>query len=248
LSEATVDFLWARRRRIVEAGDEAPNRSERRKAQAREARTLWEGPYKKNKAFDEIRSTLGEMAPGHRFCMYCEYNHGRTIDHFCPIDHDPTRAFAWDNYLWSCGICNSEFKGPRFPLDRDGRPLLINPTRDDPREHLGFAPRYGKLVGRTPKGAATIEVLGFDRRGDLDATRLWAWRSVQRCLVDFHEACAGGDTVRSLEVQRDLCKHPHASLLSLLIEILQKPGGALLVAEKRCPAIIAAYPEIRDWV
>lgn len=248
LSAATMDFLWRRRLRVVEAGDKAARPSERQEAQYEEAKSLWQGSYKDNKAFDEIRATLKVMAPGHQFCMYCEYDHGSTIDHFCPMERDPTRAFTWENQLWSCATCNSTFKGTQFPLDQNGAPLLINPTRDDPREHLAFLPRSGKLAGRTPKGDKTIKILGFDRRGNLDSTRSFAWRSMQRCLVSFDEACRSGDTVRALEAQRDLCLHPHASLLSLLIEILDKPGGALLVQEPRCAAILGAYPEIRGWV
>jgi uncharacterized protein (TIGR02646 family) len=248
LSKKTVDFLWARRLRIVDAGDRAARQSERKAAQYAEAHALWEGSYKKNKAFDEIRSTLRGMAPGHEFCMYCEHNHGNAIDHFCPVEKDPTRAFSWDNYLWSCSICNTDFKGTQFPVDRNGVPLLINPTRDDPREHLSFAPRSGKLLGRTPRGAKTIEILGFDRRGNLDKTRSLAWSAVQRCLVSYDEARRASDMVRASEVERDLRKQQHASLLAMLIEVLEKPGGALLVTETRCSAILAAYPEVRGWV
>ncbi|MEO5727790.1 MAG: HNH endonuclease [Byssovorax sp.] len=188
------------------------------------------------------------MAPGHEFCMYCEYDHGSAIEHFAPMEKYPTSAFAWDNYLLSCSDCNSKYKGTQFPLDERGLPLLVNPTREEPREHIEFSPRSGKLSGCTPKGNTTIDVLGFDRRGNLDKTRLFAWRSVQRCLVSYDEACTEGNWVRALEVQRDLCQHPHASLLSLLIEVLGKPGGALLVAERRCGPILAAYPEIGTWI
>ena len=91
-------------------------------------------------------------------------------------------------------FCNSNYKGNGFPLDDKGLPLLINPTRDEPREHIEFSPRSGKLSGRTPKGDTTIDVLGFDRRGNLDKTRLFAWRSVQCCLVSYYEACTEGNS------------------------------------------------------
>jgi hypothetical protein len=113
---------------------------------------------------------------------------------------------------------------------------------------MELLPRFGKLKGLTPKGSKTIEILGFDRRGDLDRTRALAWRSVQRLLVSFDDACATGDWIKALEAQHDLCRQPHSSVLSVLINILDKPGGALLVQEPRCGAILAAYPEIRDWV
>ncbi|MFS8064844.1 MAG: hypothetical protein ACMG6S_00605 [Byssovorax sp.] len=248
LSETTLDFLWKRRLRIVEAGDKAPRQSERRAAQYKEADDLWGGSYKSNKAFEEIRTTLRAMAPGHELCMYCEYIHGNAIEHFAPMEKYPTSAFAWDNYLWSCTDCNSKYKGTQFPLDERGLPLLVNPTRDEPREHIGVSPLSGKVTGLTAKGSRTIKVLGFDRRGYLEKSRSSAWRAIQHYLVSYDEACTEGDEVRAMVVKTDLCQYPHASLLSLLIEVLEKPGGALLVAERRCGPILATYPEIKSWI
>lgn len=247
LSQETLGVLWERRCKVVDAGARPMKPGEREEAQYGEAKRLWK--QKQNKAFDEIRSALrDDMAPGHGYCMYCEWSHGDTIDHYRPMEKYPTRAFEWDNYLWSCARCNSGFKKTQFPLDKDGLPLLINPTRDDPRAHLDFLPRSGKLEGRTPKGDETISILGFDRRGELDNTRAFAFRNVQRLIVNYEEACAKDDGTRALEIQHDLCCHPHASLLSVLVEILGKPGGTLLVQEPRCAAILAAYPQIRSWV
>lgn len=67
LSQETIDFLWARRQRVVEAGDNAARESDRKTAQYAEAHKLWGGSYKQNKAFDEIREKLRDMAPGHGF-------------------------------------------------------------------------------------------------------------------------------------------------------------------------------------
>src|SRR5262249_18195858 len=150
-------------------------------------------------------------------------------------------------YLWSCSICNSNYKGEQFPLDPNGSPLLVDPTRDDPRVHLSFTPHDGRLVGRTSKGNKTIEVLGFDRRRNLDRTRSAAWRAVQTPLLAHEAACAKGDSTQAIEAQRDLCCHPHASLLSVLIELLESPGGATFV-DPRCAAVIQNHPEIRRWV
>jgi 5-methylcytosine-specific restriction endonuclease McrA len=115
LSESTTEFLWKRRLRVVDAGEKAVPPTQRQQAQVKEAHKLWEGGYKDTLAFDEIRAILRDMAPGHGFCMYCEYSAGNSIDHFWPINVDPTRAFAWDNYIWSCSVCNSDFKGTKFP-------------------------------------------------------------------------------------------------------------------------------------
>lgn len=247
LSEETMGFLWERRLRVVEAGDKVPP-DQRAKAQYNEAQRLWRGAYKTNRAFDEIRSALCAMAPGHEYCMYCEFDHGSTIDHFCPVDIEPAWAFNWDNYIWSCSICNSVFKGTKFPRDKKGLSLLVNPVRDNPREHLQFTPTDGKLVGCTRKGEETVKVLGFDRRGNLDATRKLAWRNVQRLIADYADARVAGDAERALAAKNDLCSHPHGSLLGVLIDVLGKPGGNLLVQAPHCGAILAAHPEIRSWL
>lgn len=245
LSDATTDFLWARRLKVVRAGDERPK--DRSDAQYQEANRPWD--QQRNLAFDEIKTKLRDaMSPGHGLCMYCEDSAGSTIDHYRPRQLYPTRSFEWDNLLWSCSICNTTYKGAQFPLDARGLPLLIDPTRDDPSEHLTLAPRTGKLEGRTPKGQSTIRVLGFDRRGHLDQRRAMTWRSVQRLLVDFDDSATRGDFRAALAAQKDLCHYPHASVLNVLIETLAKPRGALLVQEKRCEDILARYPEIRDWV
>jgi uncharacterized protein (TIGR02646 family) len=243
LSEAAMVFLWERRLLVVEAGDKDPG--QRANAQYIKASALWNA--KDNKAFKEIRAVLRLMAPGHEFCVYCELDHGSTIDHFCPMDEDPTLAFAWDNYFLACFDCNSVYKRTQFPRDRNGVPLLVHPVRDDPREHLQFTPADGKVLGCTPKGEETVKVLGFDRRGNLDGTRKWAWRNVQRLIVDYADACAANDDARALAAQHDLCRHPHGSLLGVLVDVIGKPGGNLLVQEPRCAAILAAYPEIRSW-
>jgi len=247
LSAATMDFLWERRLRVVAAGDKAPPH-QRTEAQYVEAEKLWQGSYKKNAAFNEIRDVLRAMAPGHEFCVYCELDHASTIDHFCPMEKDPTLAFAWDNYFLSCFDCNSVYKRTQFPRDEKGVSLLVHPVRDDPREHLLFTPADGKVVGCTRKGAETVKVLGFDRRGNLDATRRSAWRNVQRLIVDYGEACAADDAGRALAAQHDLCCHPHASLLAVLVDVIDRPGGNLIVREPRCAGIVATYPEIRGWV
>jgi uncharacterized protein (TIGR02646 family) len=245
LSAETIDFLWERRLRVVEAGDRAAQPGDREGAQQEEAARLWR--LKENKAFSEIRAALCTMAPGHEYCMYCEHSIGDAIDHFRPLSKYPTLAFSWDNYLWSCSICNSTYKAEQFPLDGRGLPLLIDPTRDHPRAHLAFSPHDGRLVGITPKGDKTVQVLGFDRRKNLDRTRAAAWRAVQRLVLDHDDACVKGDTTRAIEAQRDLCSHPHASLLAVLVELSTSRRGVACI-DPRCAAAIADHPEMRSWV
>lgn len=104
----------------------------------------------------------------------------------------------WTNLLPSCVSCNRvrtlkvwdsrqnlvetlAGKGNKFPVKkgtkraskpsrvRYERPLLLDPTRDDPAKHLEFTdegfvrPRLGPTERNTPKGETTIEVMALSR-------------------------------------------------------------------------------------
>ena len=116
-------------------------------------------------------------------------------------------AYVWENLLPSCELCNrrrkdrptwdqaepgtTSGKGDRFPLadeatramDPSGdlaaeARLLIDPTHDDPEEHITFTltghavPREGSAMG-----AASIEVYHLNRR------RLRSWRQAHIALA-----------------------------------------------------------------
>jgi hypothetical protein len=97
-------------------------------------------------------------------------------------DHYWWLAYEWSNHFASCATCN-RLKGPRFPvagqrapllatgeaLDAE-QPLLLDPFRDVPQEHLVFD-ENGEVAGRTERGRVTIEVLGLNRAWLLDARR-----------------------------------------------------------------------------
>ncbi|MBO7832514.1 AAA family ATPase [Burkholderia pseudomallei] len=103
-------------------------------------------------------------------------------------------ATEWSNLLISCPDCNRRrshtddvgdkiFSGKanRFPLvDESVRafgpedsleresPLLLDPCRDDPNEHLVFD-WNGRVASDTPRGQTTIAVLGLNRQALLEA-------------------------------------------------------------------------------
>ena len=115
-------------------------------------------------------------------------------------------ASDWDNLLTSCVDCNRvrshagerSGKGSRFPLadeakrafapglEADEEPLLLNPCRDQPSEHLVFD-EHGSVVSDTPRGQATISVLGLNRRSLVDARKrsVVKARSIVRALDDL---------------------------------------------------------------
>lgn len=83
-------------------------------------------------------------------------------------------AYDWSNYLLACIRCNSGWKKNQFPisgpaasnkrqLSAEGH-LLINPFDTNPEPHFAFDAHTGQIRGVTPRGIATIEVCGLDRR------------------------------------------------------------------------------------
>jgi uncharacterized protein (TIGR02646 family) len=101
-------------------------------------------------------------------------------------------SWTWKNLLFACGPCNRQHKGTRFPLAPGSKPLkpwrqppgreqplLLDPAKDDPLQHLRFEPyrERGKQYWRpnprngSARGFKTIQVLGLDRQGLIDLYR-----------------------------------------------------------------------------
>lgn len=125
---------------------------------------------RQTKAVGTVLKTLQGMMGARERCMYCVDSHGSDIDHFRPKARNPARAFQWSNMLLCCAECG-RFKGSQFPM-ANRRPLLIDPTAEDPWQHLDFDPDTGNLSARfdmcandwSAKGTKTVEVLRLDRR------------------------------------------------------------------------------------
>jgi uncharacterized protein (TIGR02646 family) len=140
-----------------------------------------------------------------RKCAWCEMHlreSGNPLDHMRPkaAVHDRTRkkiaggywwlTWTWENVLRTCGTCNDqEHKGNYFvlfdetkrlqPSERppgEERPLLIDPTREDPLDFIEFRVGYDGLWRPFPRAAIgeentrraieTIDVFGLNK-GDL---------------------------------------------------------------------------------
>ncbi len=98
-------------------------------------------------------------------------------------------AYDWQNLLPSCTCCNQATdingkkvgKHSRFPVagshatspeqSSQESPLLINPTVDDPGEHLTINVGDGILSGLTDRGEMSIKVLGLNHRAQLPEER-----------------------------------------------------------------------------
>ncbi len=132
----------------------------------------------------QVKDALVKMFHGK--CAYCEskitvVTYG-AIEHFFPKSEYVDLTFAWSNLLLSCDVCNDAgHKGAKFPLDRHGQPLLIDPTDGitNPNTHLEFAwdavAGLASVDGRDDRGK-TIEDI-FDLNGRHGRTELIAHRS-----------------------------------------------------------------------
>ncbi|MCI0461002.1 MAG: hypothetical protein L0Z62_28985 [Gemmataceae bacterium] len=143
--------------------------------------------------------------------MFCEDSRGSDIDHFWPLAHYQERTFVWLNLLFACAECN-RVKGDQFALDATGRPLLIDPTAEDPWDYLFYDSRTGNLTARFepttkrehPKGKHTtdasvlplnIEPVTEGRRRIQRNLR----RAVERCLEQLTQGADSAAAAKQLQ-------------------------------------------------
>jgi uncharacterized protein (TIGR02646 family) len=208
------------------------------------AKALWKN---KNKTtFGKIRKILKEMASGLERCMYCEDSHGTDIEHFWPKSKYPARAFDWLNYLLACSTCNSNFKRTQFPLDGNDAPLLIDPSVDDPHDHLQLSPSTGKYVSVGDKGDQSIIVYGLDRYL-LEQARCDAWVSIQLHIEAYDDAVSAGDQALANRLQAVTCNLQQSGVLIELLHVANGHHGHNLL-RPRCLAAIQSRPEIQTWL
>ncbi len=129
----------------------------------------------------------------HKKCCYCErklhWKRESDVEHFRPkssvkehVSHKGYwwLAYEWDNYLFSCKICNSDYKSNRFPLLPGGKrmvakgdgdltaekPVLIHPIDEDPESFIRFEWKESKGI--------LVKAVGTDgdNRGDCTVNRL----------------------------------------------------------------------------
>lgn len=126
---------------------------------------------KMRKVFAILQSMMGVR----QRCMYCLDSHGCDIEHFRPKSPYPKWMFKWNNLLLCCTECG-RIKGSQFPLD-GRRPMLVDPTKEEPWDYLDFDPIMGNIMARYDlqsddyfaKGQQTVIVLQLDRREALQA-------------------------------------------------------------------------------
>ncbi|MGP3952835.1 hypothetical protein [Streptomyces sp. 7N604] len=195
-------------------------------------------------AKDEIRGLLAQMAPGVLRCMYCLDSMGTDIDHFIPKSRVALRTFCWHNHLLACSHCNSNLKRDAYPCDVFGQCLLIDPSVDDPADHLRLDPVTGEYHASTPsgepsvKGEVSIRVFGLNRY-ELRQGRWSAYIKCQTMLVSWYQKFHAGDHDRAEEIALALCHEPFADVLRFLETAASLPYASAALGDDLADALAA---------
>ncbi|WP_018686164.1 HNH endonuclease [Actinokineospora enzanensis] len=216
-------------------------RTAARKEQTTRARTTW-------RSRSTLRQSLGthlrEFAPGRERCMYCGDNQGTDIDHFSPIALTPLLTFVWTNHLLACSVCNSHHKRDRFPRDKRGRPLLLDPTVDDPFDHLALSLTLGRYRPLTERGAVTEQVCGLNR-DILTRGRQNARTTLGYLLERWESARRTGDTETMRQVVQTVREQPFADVVQAMLRYSDRPGAADVFADQPEVLRVLRDPSIR---
>ncbi|MDI6104441.1 hypothetical protein QLQ12_38220 [Actinoplanes sp. NEAU-A12] len=191
------------------------------------ARDIWHRRSTRTYVITPVRAVLKEMAPGAERCMYCGDNQGTDIDHHEPLARNPLRTFDWLNHLLACSHCNSHHKRDRYPVDEHGLPLLIDPSAEDPFEHLMLSLSAGEYVPLTGKGGRSIEVFGLNRP-ILARGRVQAYQVVVMCLRLWPDAAAGKGAYHPESLIGIIREQPCADVCQAMLRQVGLPGAAVI--------------------
>ncbi len=206
------------------------------------ARAAW---HRAKPEKDGLRLALGDLAHRPSYCMYCLDSYGTDVDHFHPLHLAPQLTFVWENHLLACAFCNSHSKRDQFPLGAAGAPLLLDPTREDPGEHLTVL-SSGLYLGLTVKGSATIDVLRLNDRSSVTGARAKVLAQVIGILESAHRD--GRDIVKSDLDQLEVFLHvdvahlfTHAIHRGDLVQV-PRTKGLSNYAIRQLPFLQRAFP------
>ncbi|MEH0423553.1 HNH endonuclease [Streptomyces sp. B21-083] len=209
------------------------------------AKNLWAGGTARRQVRPSLVTGLAEMAHGHQRCMYCGDSQGTDVDHFEPKSRAPLRTFDWLNHLYACSFCNSFEKGNRFPTAPDGSPLLVDPTAEDPLDHLRLVLPLGEYQGLTERGWSCIDVFGLNRRPVLIKGRRDAYTTAKHSITLWRLARDMGQNDLTREIVQVAWNRPLADVLVSMFHQSEHPAAeALFVGEEDILALLRD-PELR---
>jgi hypothetical protein len=142
-----------------------------------------------------LRSLCGEG----ELCMYCSSNEPSQVEHYRPLSVFPYLAFHYENYLWTCDICNRTHKGERFPPDTEPGEQILNPLEDNVWDYFFLSEQNGRLIRKfdpalndfVPRATSTCNVVGVDR-DNVQTKRQHRFRRLRKDVEDLlHKFQAG---------------------------------------------------------
>lgn len=191
-----------------------------------------------SRALQAIEIALKAMASGIERCMYCDEGHGHQIEHFRPKAHYVGETFRWSNMLWVCGECNAD-KNASFDDQ------ILNPTLDDPLEHLKLAFHEGRFKTRkkSPRGKITLERLTRLDKQVLIKGRKNAFDLIRVLLESFPNS--GAET--RAKIRHIVVNAPFGSVFAAVLRASRERDAAKVLGPDFM-SILARYPEIYDWL
>lgn len=208
--------------------------------------SLWDSDVIRREVRAPVREVLSKMAPGIDNCMYCGKFMGNDVEHYEPKSLNPLRTFCWYNHLLVCAECN-RIKGNRFKPDDLGQPLLIDPTCEDPFDHMHLVLSTGEYKGWTKKGKYTVDLLKLNSRR-LAEGRAWAFGNSLTLVRGWKHAFEDGDQGEVLRIVRGIWEQPFADVWQAMLRQAVHPDADLffrgmsdLLDLLRRPALRAAF-------
>ena len=135
-----------------------------------------ENKYKIKYNTDSVNKALDDMYGD--FCCYCEgritVTGYKRIEHRKPRSKFPELCYEWSNLHTSCEVCN----GNKSELWSSDNPI-IDPSEDNPKEHLEFKKSFIVERNNSLRGKTTIEHVCLNREKLEEARR----RILQRMFI-----------------------------------------------------------------
>jgi HNH endonuclease len=111
------------------------------------------------------------------YCEYCRSPGKYSTDSFT-VDHVKPRQAGGENTLdnlaWACLGCNGHKHTKTDDVDPETgeKVALFNPRQQVWTEHFGWSEDFTEVIGKTPCGRATVNVLRLNRTGLVNLRRL----------------------------------------------------------------------------
>ncbi|MFJ1758612.1 HNH endonuclease [Kitasatospora sp. NPDC088134] len=166
------------------------------------------------------------MSVGISCCMYCGQDLADNIDHYIPVKADPTKAFTWLNYILACGPCNTRFKNGLHEVDPAGRPLLVDPTVEDPADHIQLSLTTGTYIGITERGIYTEKTCGLNE-DQREEARLQAIGSLATSIDSWLRHWES-DRTEADRIAANIRDEPFAGVLRALLDQALSPIADIL--------------------